>query len=55
MLQDATSKIWRNLASLLPRPLVYHCALRLFAHATTEQHSSTIVPELTFMEALRRW
>ena len=40
---------------LLPRTLVYWCAIRLGAHATTGQYGSQVVPELTFMDALKRW
>lgn len=40
---------------LLPRDLIYWCAIRLGAHATTKKYSAQIVPELTFMDALKRW
>jgi hypothetical protein len=40
---------------VLPRRLVYWCAIRLGAHATTGPHGNTVVPELTFIEALQRW
>lgn len=39
----------------LPKKLVYWCAIRLMAHATTGQYSKQIVPELTAMDALKRW
>jgi hypothetical protein len=39
----------------LPRSLVYWCAIRLIAHATTGKHGATIVPELSAMDALQRW
>lgn len=42
-------------AHLLPRWLVSAAAIRLIAHATTGRYGSTVVPELTAMEALRRW
>ena len=45
--------IW--LAWKLPRTLVYWCAIRLMAHATQGKHSGQPVPELTGIEALRRW
>ena len=44
-----------RLAWLLPKRLVYWCAIRVGAHATTGEHGSTVVPELTFMDALKRW
>lgn len=48
-------KIMMKLAWLLPRKLAYWSAIRVGAHATTEQYSTTIVPELTFADALQRW
>jgi antirestriction protein ArdC len=43
------------LAWKCPRWLVYWCAIRLGCHATTGQYGTTIVPEITFMDALKRW
>lgn len=43
------------IAKLLPRWLVYECALRLIVNATMGKHSSQIVPDLTAIEALKRW
>jgi len=40
---------------VIPRSLVYFCAIRLIAHATQGKYSSQIVPELTAMDALKRW
>lgn len=48
-------KIQIFVASLLPRWLVYHAAIRLGVKATTGRYSATIVPDLTFMDALKRW
>jgi hypothetical protein len=42
-------------ANRMPRWLVRWCAVRLGAHATTGRYSSTVVPELSFMDALKRW
>lgn len=39
----------------MPKRLVYFCAIRLGALATTGIYGSTVVPELTFIEALKRW
>jgi hypothetical protein len=39
----------------LPKRLVYWCAIRVMAHATTGQYSNQIVSELTAMDALKRW
>jgi len=39
----------------LPHGLVMWCAIRLMAHATQGKWSDQVVPELTAMEALKRW
>lgn len=44
----------RWLAWRLPRPLVYWCAIRLWAHATTGRYGTTIPSTLPVDEALRR-
>jgi hypothetical protein len=44
-----------NIAWWLPRRLVYWAAIRLGAHATQGQYSDQVVPDLNFMEALKRW
>lgn len=43
------------IARHLPRRLQYWCAVVVGAHATTGRFSNQIVPELTFMDALKRW
>lgn len=43
------------LAHRLPRRLVMWCAVRVGAHATCGDYSSQVVPELRFMDALKRW
>ena len=43
------------LAFRLPRKLVAWVGVRIVAYATTGKYSSQIVPELTAMEALKRW
>jgi hypothetical protein len=39
----------------LPRWLVAKAAIRLVSHATTGKYGNQVVPELTAMEALKRW
>jgi hypothetical protein len=39
----------------LPRWLVYWCSIRLIAYATQGEYANTIVPDLTAMDALKRW
>ena len=48
-------KTWLWLAYRLPRPLVMWASVRLICNATSGQHSNQIVPELTAMDALKRW
>jgi len=43
------------LAYWLPRRLVYFCAIRLMAAATTGRYSTQVVPDLLALDALRRW
>jgi hypothetical protein len=48
--------IWgRRVVWRLPRRLAYWCAIRVIAHATTGEYSNQVVPELTAMDALKRW
>lgn len=42
--------IWR-----LPKSIAYWSAIRVGAHATTGEYGNTIVPELAYMDALKRW
>jgi hypothetical protein len=39
----------------LPRKLVYWCAIRVGAHATTGKYGTTEPPKLLFMDAIKRW
>lgn len=48
-------KLAMKLAWLMPKRLAYWCAIRVGAHATTGQYGNTVVPELPFMDALKRW
>lgn len=47
------AKLW--IARSMPRWLAYWCAIRVIAHATTGEFSSTVTPELTALDALKRW
>jgi len=46
---------WRRLAWAMPKKLVYWASIRLMAHATQGEYSNQIVPDLTAMDALKRW
>lgn len=52
VLRDETM-LW--CAHRLPRWLVRWATIRLIAHATVGKYGRTIVPELSAMEALKRW
>lgn len=55
MMSHMKERFWMWLAWKLPKPLVNWATVRLFAHATTGQYGHTVVPELTAMDALKRW
>jgi hypothetical protein len=42
--------VWR-----LPRSVAMWSTVRVIGHATTGRYTNQVVPELTAMEALRRW
>jgi hypothetical protein len=48
-------KLLMTIAWSMPKKLVMWCAVRLMAHATVGQYSKQIVPELTAIDALKRW
>ena len=52
---EIAEKFWKKLAWLLPRKLVMWAAIRLAAHATQGKYGTTIVPELSMMDAIKRW
>lgn len=43
------------IARHLPKRLVYWCAITLGAHATTGDYGHQLVPDLTFMDAIKRY
>ena len=45
----------RRVAWKLPDRVVYHAAIRLTAYATVGRYSTTVVPELSAMDAVGRW
>jgi hypothetical protein len=48
-------KIYMHLAWMLPRRLVYWCAMRVGAYATQGKYGNQEVPALTMMDAVERW
>lgn len=47
-------KFYLNLTRLIPRKCLYWIAIRIGAIVTTGKYGKTLVPELTFMEAVKR-
>ncbi len=45
----------RTIVWKLPKRLVMWGYIRVAAHATTGKYGNTVVPELSMMEALKRW
>lgn len=50
-----SDKLWRWVASKLPRKLVYLAAIRMWAFATSGDYSDTDASTLTVVDALTRW
>lgn len=51
----AYESLLRKIVWRLPRRIVYWAYIRVAANAATGQYSNTVVPEITMMEALKRW
>ena len=49
------SWISQKIAQMLPHSVVYWAAVRLMANATQGEYSKQVVPELTCLDALKRW
>lgn len=39
----------------MPKRIAYHATIRVGAYATTGEYSNQVVPELYFVDALKRW
>ena len=50
-----TDRLLCRIAWMLPRRLVYWCAIRLMSAATVGRYSNQVVPELYAVDALQRW
>jgi hypothetical protein len=48
-------RLIRKIVWWLPRRIAYWAAIRVMAAATTGEYSNQVVPELTAMDALKRW
>jgi len=47
--------IWLTIAKMLPRKLIYWCAILVGVHATTGKYEKELVPNVHFMDVLERW
>lgn len=54
-LQRLLDSLCMKLVWVLPERLVYWCAMRVGAHATTGKWGTQVVADLGFMDAIRRW
>lgn len=48
-------KVLMFIAWRLPKKLVMWCGYRIGAFATMGEYETTVVPELTFLDAMERW
>lgn len=48
-------KLMMAIAWAMPRWLVYWCAIRLMAHATTGKYGHEFTDRVTILDALKRW
>ena len=46
---------WFWLARRLPKSMLYFCFMQVMALVTTGKHGNTVVPDLTGMEAIKRF
>jgi len=46
---------WYWLVKKLPAKLIYYCFIHVMAYSTTGKYGNTIVPELSGMEAVKRF
>ena len=52
---DKEVKFWYFLVDLLPKKIVYFCFMKVMAYSTTGKYGATIVPELSGMDAVKRY
>jgi hypothetical protein len=44
-----------TIAKIMPKTFVLYCALYVMAHSTSGKYSNTVVPELSGMDAIKRF
>ena len=47
--------LWFFIARHLPKKIVYFCFMHVMAYSTTGKYGNTTVPELTGMDAIKRY
>ncbi len=47
--------LWYWLVDRLPKKLIYFCFMKVMVHATTGKYGNTEVPNITGMEAIKRY
>lgn len=50
-----SERFWTKLAWMVPRKLAYWCAIRVISNATVGEYENQVVPELSAIDALKRW
>ena len=48
-------KFWYWLVDKLPRKIIYFCFMHVMVYTTTGKYGNTIVPELSGMDAIKRY
>ena len=46
---------WYWFVNLLPKSVIYFCFMHVMVYSTTGKYSDTIVPDLTGMDAIKRY
>lgn len=55
MMGNKEIKFWYWFVRKLPKKILYFCSMQVILHSTSGKYSGTIVPELTGMEAVKRF
>lgn len=54
-IRKLSDKFWLWLVWKLPKPLVMWSTVRVVAHATSGEYGDISAPDITAMDALKRW
>jgi hypothetical protein len=53
--QKLSTDVFFLIAKFLPKSVVLYCAIYVMSYSTTGKYSNTIVPELSGMDAIKRF